>query len=178
MLIRTPNTPKRPWLRLHGTRPTWYWCEIGTDKPCVYTRPGKSALDQFSYQVPNGVTSESDSVWNCPVRVWYCTRLSPTQHMRTSVRVDPIQTPLISCKCSQYVVKKIQCNKLLHLKPMAITNLTEISSISCKRELTFNDNNFQYHWLINVAGINIKEKHNSCLWSSIILLKPLRENFL
>ena len=42
-------------LRLHETESVYNRYEIGTDKPCVYTRPVRSALDLLSYSVPNQV---------------------------------------------------------------------------------------------------------------------------
>ena len=39
----------------------------GYFKPCSYTKPGRSALDRFSYLVPNGFTYEGGPVWNCTV---------------------------------------------------------------------------------------------------------------
>ena len=47
------------------TRFVWNWYEIGTDKPCIYTRPGSSSLDRLSYLLTNRFTSEGDPVWNC-----------------------------------------------------------------------------------------------------------------
>ena len=41
--------------------------KFGTDKPCVYTRPGRSALDRFSYPASSRFTCESDPVWNSTV---------------------------------------------------------------------------------------------------------------
>ena len=62
------------------TRPTvWNRYKIGTDKLCVYTGPGITALNRLSYQVPNGFTSESDPVWNCTVPRWYRASVNPTQ---------------------------------------------------------------------------------------------------
>ena len=77
--------------RLHETGFVWNRYEIGTDKPCVYTGLGRSALDRFSYPVPNGFTCESDPVWNCTVPGWYRDRVNPTQFKRTLTRLDPIQ---------------------------------------------------------------------------------------
>ena len=57
--------------RLHKTGSVWNQHKIGTDKPCVYTRPGRSTLDRFSYAVPIGFTCQSDTVWNCTVAGWY-----------------------------------------------------------------------------------------------------------
>ena len=50
--------------RLHGTGSVWNRYEIGTDKPCVYTRPGGSSMDRICYVVPNGSTYEGDPMWN------------------------------------------------------------------------------------------------------------------
>ena len=43
-------------LPLHEAGSVWNCHEIGTDKPCtcVYTEPGRSTPDRFSYPVPNG----------------------------------------------------------------------------------------------------------------------------
>ena len=55
--------------RLHGTGSVWNRYEIGTDKPCVYTRPGGSGTDRICYLVPNGSTYEGDPMWNRTVPV-------------------------------------------------------------------------------------------------------------
>ena len=60
--METPAPPPTPIPHQH---------KIGTDKKCVYTRPGGSAQDRFSYPVPNGSTYESDPVWNYEVHGWY-----------------------------------------------------------------------------------------------------------
>ena len=54
-------------LLLHKTRSVWDQYEIGMDKPCAYTEPCRSPLDQFSYSIPNGFTCKIDPVWNCTV---------------------------------------------------------------------------------------------------------------
>ena len=51
-------------LRLYETGSVRNRWEIDRDKPCLYTGPGRSALDQLSYHVPNVFTCESDPVWN------------------------------------------------------------------------------------------------------------------
>ena len=63
---------------------------IGMDKRCVYTGPGRPALDWFSYSVPNVLTCESDPIYNCTVPGWYRDRVNATQFRRTFARVDPI----------------------------------------------------------------------------------------
>ena len=60
----------------------------GKNKPCIYMRPGRSTLDQFSYLVPNKFTCESDPVWNCTILVWYSARVNPAQFRRIRFRVD------------------------------------------------------------------------------------------
>ena len=40
---------------LHQTGSVWNLYEIGTDKPCVYTGPGKSTPDRFSYLLTNWI---------------------------------------------------------------------------------------------------------------------------
>ena len=40
-------------LRLHKTGSVWNLYEISTDKPCVYTGRGRSALARFSYLLNN-----------------------------------------------------------------------------------------------------------------------------
>ena len=45
----------------------WNKYEFGTDKPCIYRGPDRSAVDRFSYSRPNGFTCESDPVWSCTV---------------------------------------------------------------------------------------------------------------
>ena len=69
--------------RLHGTGSVWNRYEIGTDKPCVYTRPGGSGTDRICYLVPNESTyeGEGDPMWN---------RTVPTQTKWIRTRVDPI----------------------------------------------------------------------------------------
>ena len=54
--------PVQVRLRLHDTGSVWNGYKIGTDKPYVYTRPGRSALGRFSYAVSNRFTCESDTV--------------------------------------------------------------------------------------------------------------------
>ena len=54
-------------LRLHEAGCVWNRYEIGTDTPCVYREPVRSALDRFSYPVPDRFTCESDPVWNYTV---------------------------------------------------------------------------------------------------------------
>ena len=41
-------------MRLHETGSVSNRCESGTDKPCVYTEPGRSVLDRFSYRYQMG----------------------------------------------------------------------------------------------------------------------------
>ena len=48
--------------RLHQTGSIRIRSEIGTDKPCVCMKPGRSILDRFSYPELNGFTCENDSV--------------------------------------------------------------------------------------------------------------------
>ena len=48
--------------RLHGTGSLWKRIEIGTDKPCVYTRLGGSGQDRIFYLVPNASTYEGDPI--------------------------------------------------------------------------------------------------------------------
>ena len=36
--------------------------EIGTDKPCVYTKPGGFSTDRIHYLAPNGSTYEGDPI--------------------------------------------------------------------------------------------------------------------
>ena len=79
--MRDNNNDAR--LRLHRTGSVWDRCQIGTHKSCIYTGPGRSALDRFSYPVPNGFTCESDLVWNCNVPGWHHARVNPTQFRRT-----------------------------------------------------------------------------------------------
>ena len=76
-------------LRLHKTRSVWNRYEIGTDKPCVYMGPARSAPERLT--VSNGSAGESDPVWNCTVPGWYRAREDPTQFRGTRARVDPIQ---------------------------------------------------------------------------------------
>ena len=47
---------------LHETGAVGNRYEIGTVKPWVYARPGRSILARFSYLLPNGFTCESDLV--------------------------------------------------------------------------------------------------------------------
>ena len=54
--------------RLHVTGSVWSWHEIGTDEPCVYTRPGGSGTDRICSLVPNGSTYEGDPMWDRTVR--------------------------------------------------------------------------------------------------------------
>ena len=49
-------------LHLHEIGSVWKRYEIGTDKHRVYTIPGKSAPNRFSYPVPNGLTYEFETV--------------------------------------------------------------------------------------------------------------------
>ena len=60
--------------RLHWNGSVWNWHEIGTDKLCVYTGPGRSGTDRIRYLVPNGSTYEGDPIWNrtVPVSNWSC----------------------------------------------------------------------------------------------------------
>ena len=67
--------------RLHGTGFLWNWYEIGTDKPCVYTGPGRSSMDRICYLVPNGSTYEGNPMWN---------RAIPVSNRSRVNRVDPI----------------------------------------------------------------------------------------
>ena len=77
------------------TKAAWNRYEIGMDKSCVYTGPGRSAPNWFSYLVPKGFTCESDQVRNFTVNFtvpgWCCDRVNPTQFRLTRARVDPIQ---------------------------------------------------------------------------------------
>ena len=66
--------------RLHWAESVWNRYEIGTDKPCVYMRPGGSGTNRICYLVPNGSTCESDPIWNCTVPVSNRSRVN---------RVDP-----------------------------------------------------------------------------------------
>ena len=79
--MRDKNNDAR--LRLHRTGSVWDRYQTGTHKSCIYTGPGRSALDRFSYPVPNGFTCESDLVWNCNVPGWHHARVNPTQFRRT-----------------------------------------------------------------------------------------------
>ena len=78
-------------VRLHETGSVWNRYKIGTDKPCVYTLPGRSTLNRFSYPVPNGFTCQSNPVSNCTVPGWYSSRVNTPQFRRSCPRVDPIQ---------------------------------------------------------------------------------------
>ena len=80
-------------LRLHEAGSTWNRFEIGTGKPCDYTEPDRSALDQFFYLLPNGFTC-SDPAWNCVIPIWYRVRVNPTQSRQNRSRLDPIQMEL------------------------------------------------------------------------------------
>ena len=68
----TKNVTQKLRLRLHKIESIWNRCEIGTDKSCIHTGPGRSAQDQFSYPVPNGFNYESDPVWKCMVPAVLC----------------------------------------------------------------------------------------------------------
>ena len=61
-LLSIPRDGRTLRLRLHETRSVWNRYKIGTDKPYVYTGPGRYATDRFTYPVPNGFTCESDPV--------------------------------------------------------------------------------------------------------------------
>ena len=58
-----------PRQRLHGTGTVWNLCEIGMDKPCVYTKPGGSGTDRICYLIRNGSSYEGDPIRNCTVPV-------------------------------------------------------------------------------------------------------------
>ena len=79
-------------LRLHETRSVWNRYEIGTNKPCGFTGPDRSALDGFSYPAPNGFTCESDPGRNRIVPWWYWDSVNATRYRRTHSRMYPIQT--------------------------------------------------------------------------------------
>ena len=64
-----PSETKAPFTK------DWIQLQIGTDTPCVYTGPGRSALNQFSFPLQN----ESDPVWNFTVLEWYRASVNPTQ---------------------------------------------------------------------------------------------------
>ena len=77
---------------LHEIGAIWNRYKISTDKPCVYTGPGRSALGRFFYPVSNVFTYESDPVWNCTVSGWYCMcPCEPRQLRLTRTRLDPIR---------------------------------------------------------------------------------------
>ena len=40
------------------------WYEIGTNKPCAYTGPGRSGTDRICCLVGNGSTYDDDPIWN------------------------------------------------------------------------------------------------------------------
>ena len=66
--------------RFKRTGSVWNPYEIGTDKPCVYTRTGGSGTDRICYLVPNGSTYEGNPIWNPTVPVTNRSRVN---------RVDP-----------------------------------------------------------------------------------------
>ena len=57
----------------------WNQYKIGTDKHCIYTGACRSALDRFSYPVPNGFICENGPAWNCAFPEWYRDRANPVQ---------------------------------------------------------------------------------------------------
>ena len=60
-------------LLLDETVSIWNQYEIGTEKPCVYTGPDRSALNRFFYPVPNEFICENDpSSELCRSRVVRC----------------------------------------------------------------------------------------------------------
>ena len=56
------------------------------DKPCVYTGPGRSALDRFPYPLSDGFTCESDTAWN-----WDCLRVVLRPCKPNTIRTNPCQ---------------------------------------------------------------------------------------
>ena len=91
-----------------GPDPFGTMYKIGTDKPCVYTRPGGSSTDRICYLIPNGFTYEGGPMWNCTI---------PVQNQSCVNIVDPYQngsdpklicTYPIPCKCVLRFPQKVK----------------------------------------------------------------------
>ena len=81
-------------LHLHETGSVWDRYEVDTGKPCVYTIPGRSAHDWYSYPISNGFTCESDPVYYT-VPGWYCTSTQLREPLLVWIRSKWNQTALI-----------------------------------------------------------------------------------
>ena len=89
--------------RLHWTGSVWNRYEIGTDKPCVYTRPGGSGTDRICCLVPNGSTYEGDPIWNHFVPVLNRSHVNRVDPCHSGSDPKRIWTYPIPCKRSLWV---------------------------------------------------------------------------
>ena len=86
----------------------WNRYQIGTDKPCIYTKSGRLALDRFSYPAPNGFTKATftlDQICSDPFGIG-----------STLVRIHSVYTGLVR-NPNGTVPHKITLHKWTHLVP-------------------------------------------------------------